>query len=310
MAKGLFAQCAVVLFENSVDIQTIAAALRDDFTIVSENAPADSWEFGGPSLLIAYQPEKNGYVSVDVVHRHWPDHMGDPKADPTLFGAWSSGFFGPLTFPNGLKRAGQQAWSWPGAGEAVAKHTAFVRLRLSYAIGAAQDAPVIPPDNDCEEELSFLSRLALSVLGVPGALCYFNPNGEVLRDAEALADSLEFARENDMPALDAWCNVRLFNFNPQWVVMDCVGNGQLDVSDIEAAFPRNAFEPNSVDEFIRNLTLYLLENPASFESGHTVEGPGDSVWKIRMLDAGLADPPRPVIRCLPVDASEVPPELE
>jgi hypothetical protein len=310
MAKGMFAQCAVVLFENAVDIQSIAAALQDDFNIVAENPPAESWELGGPSVLVAYDKENNGYVTIDVVHRHWPDAMGDPKADPALFGAWSNGFFGPLTFPNGLKRASQQAWSWPGAAEAVAKHTAFVRLRLTYAIGAAQDAPVIPPGNNVEEELGFLSRLALAVLAAPGALCYFNPNGEVLREADDLADSLEFAAQNDMPALDAWCNVRLFNFNPQWVVMDSVGNGQLDVSDIEAAFPKGDYEPNQVDEFIRNLTLYLLESPEAFEDGHTVQGPGDDVWKIRILETGLADPPRAVIRCLPKDAAEVPPELQ
>jgi hypothetical protein len=235
--------------------------------------------------------------------------MGDPKTETTLFGAWSMGHFGPFAYPHGLQRATQQAWSWQDAGDAVGRHTSFVRLRLSYIFGAPNDAPVIPPGNDSCGELSFLGRVAIAVLRVPGALCYFNPGGEVLCNANALAGSVELSVQRGVPPLDAWCNVRLFNFDAQWLVMDSVGNWQLDIPDIEVCFLKEEFEPGSIASFIRNLTLYVQKNPRALENGHTVDGPGDSKWRVNLLDRGCSDPPREVIRCLAVGASDVPEKL-
>jgi len=309
VAKGFFAQCVVVLFEGKAKIGDLRQALQGPFTIVKEDDPDGPWEFSGPSLLVEYRPEMNGYVSVDIVHERWPDHMGDPKTESTLFGAWSMGFFGPHAYPRGLQRATQQAWSWQEAGNTVERHASFVRLRLSYAFGAPDDAPALPPGIDCRDELAFLCRLAIAVLRVPGALCYLNPGGEVLSSANTLAESLEFSAQQGLPPLDVLCNVRLFNLDPQWLVMDSVGNGQLDIPDIEVGFPKAVHEPGLIDPFIRNLTLYVLEYPQALEDGHTVDGPDGSTWRISLLDQGLVDPPRQIVRCLPAHESDVPEEL-
>lgn len=93
-----------MLFERPVPLDALADALRE-FEVVNRSDEVTDWAFGGSSLSLAFRPEVNGYVSVDTVDRPWPDHMGDPKTDPMLFGAWSMGHFGPFTFPNGLSRA-------------------------------------------------------------------------------------------------------------------------------------------------------------------------------------------------------------
>lgn len=310
MAKGIFTQSAVILFERKLDIGELAQALAAEFTIARQNPQTGPWQFGGPSLLVAYRPELNGYALLDLVHERWPDHMGDPKNDTTLFGAWTMGFFGLHTYPGGLARAVQQSWSWSEAGAAVERHHAFLRLKISYSLGADKDKPVIPHGVDSRDELAFLNRLATAALRVPGALCYFNPNGEVLRDAGTLADSLDFAAQRDLPPLDAWCNVRMFNIGDGWLLMDTVGNWQLDIADLEAAFPKNAFEPGAIDGFLRNLSSYVLDKPDALQQGHTVDGPNGSTWRIGIHENGLIDPPRQVLRCIPIDAQGVPEALK
>src|SRR6185369_4273960 len=124
--------------------------------------------FSGPAAVVPFRPEVNGYVAIDVVNQAWPDHMGDPKSDVTLFAAWSMGQFGPFTFPGGLQRAQQQSWGWRDSAEAVSSHRGFIRLRTSYVFGADKDSPILPTPYDPIAELHFLDRLSLSLLPEPG----------------------------------------------------------------------------------------------------------------------------------------------
>ena len=185
MAKGMISQSAALLTVGSVDIAAIKDQLKKGgFEVVKESPVGEPWQFGGASILIPYRPDINGYVSIDVVNQTWPDGMGDPKVDVTTFGAWSMGHFGPWTYPNGLQRAGQHAWSWGQAKDVVQKHSGFVRIRLSYAFGASKELPVLPATYDPLDEMNSIGRLVLAIIEAPGILCYFNPNGEVLRDRE------------------------------------------------------------------------------------------------------------------------------
>ena len=93
------------------------------------------------------------------------------------------------------------------------------------------------------------------MMKLPGALCYFNPNGETLRNVQQLEESRAFAYDHDIPPLDAYSNVRLFNVDDGRLVMDTVGNGQLgtpDLPDLEACMlSTKKYELGKVDVFLR-----------------------------------------------------------
>lgn len=308
MPKGFFSQTVTVLLRSPVNLDEVAKCLSA-FEIVKRVPASESPEMGGASLVVAYRPEVNGYVSVDLYPVEWPDHMGDPQTEPMLFGAWVMGHFGPGAYPHGLQRATQQSWRWEGAAEAVASHAAVLRLRTSYVFGAGKDAKVMPADCDPRHELMFLMRMVLALGSLKDAIGYFNPNGEVLLPFPALAESLEHHSKHDLPPLDCWANVRLFNISETWALMDCVGNWQLDFCDQEVAFPRSLTDPDSVDPFIRNISLHLLQKGDAIKDGGTVDGPGGIKWQAKNLEAGVSDPPRGVKRWLPCGVNEIPPEL-
>jgi hypothetical protein len=116
MPKGFFSQGVCLLTDGSTTIEGVRAALeRAGFSIVKAVPASEFWSFSGPALLLAYLPQVNGSVTIDVVNHPWPDAMGDPKADPMTFGAWGMGHFGPFAYPGGLQRAMEQSWGWEAA---------------------------------------------------------------------------------------------------------------------------------------------------------------------------------------------------
>jgi hypothetical protein len=308
MAKGMFTQCACVLLERAPHLDELEGVLSD-FDIRKRLDGKFEWVFRGPALIVAYRPESNGFVSVDIVDRKWPDSMGDPKKETTIFGAWSMGHFGPYAYPGGLERACQQCWAWQAGRDIAPKHNAFIRVRSSYTFGAADDAPIMPSDYESLPELEFVTQIASSLLKLPGALCYFNPNGEILRDREGLDEILSYGRSNDLPPLDAWSNVRMFGVNSDWSLMDTVGNKQLDIPDVEACFHTESFDLNQIDNFLRNVSLYVLKNGDVIKDGDTMDGPGGIRWQSYHFENGICDPPRRVLRWLPKDKRPVPQEI-
>lgn len=304
--KGIFTQGLVVLTRGSVSLEELGALLKTHPFV--RTVPAnDTWAPGGSGGLVAYRTEVNGAVLVDIVERPWPDHMGDPKGEPTLFAAWTMGNFGPLTYPRALDRATQQSWSWADAKTEVPRHTGFIRLRLSYVFGAGPDAKVMPADCNPRHELEFLTALAVELLQHPAALCYFNPNGEVVLPAARVTENLAYHREHKLPPLNLWANVRLFNVTDDWLMMDSVGNAQLDLPDMEVAFPKGAHKPGEIDYFIRNATLYLITNGAGvIKNGDTMNGPGDTRLQATTYEHGISDPPRRVLCWVPEGAKNVP----
>jgi len=302
MAKGVFSQGLAVLFDRAPALDDLANAIAPH-KVVRRLEESAKWAFGGPSLLIPYRPDVNGYVSIDVVARKWPDDMGDPKVDSMVFGAWSMGHFGPYAYPQALARACRQSWHWAAAAETVSRHDAFVRIRCSYVFGGSPNALVLPRDYSPLPEIVFVTEVAEAVLSIPGALCYFNPNGECLHSPEGVSELLVRHKGPGPSAQELWCNVRMFQLpaDPSWRLMDTVGMWQLDAHDQEACFSNGRYEPSEVVSFLRNAADYVCARGPVIKNGDTMDGPGHLRWQGATFENGLADPPRPVLRWLPLD---------
>jgi hypothetical protein len=304
----MFTQCVCVLLERPASLAAMEAALGK-FEIRKRNDASGSWEFGGPSLIIPYRPQCHGYAIVDTVDRKWPDHMGDAKQETTLFGAWTMGHFGPFTFPGNLQRAAEQSRHWDSGASVPYRHAAFIRIRSSYVVGGGKNSPVMPEDYKPLPELGFVTRLAFALLALPGALCYFNPNGEMLFDRAGLHKHWDHARTHNLAPLDIWSNVRAFSINPEWTLIDTVGNSQLDFHDVEACFHSESYDGDAVADFVRNVSLYLWNKGDIIKEGNTINGPGGVRWRAGRFEDAISSPPRPVIRFLPIDGRAAPDEV-
>jgi hypothetical protein len=307
--KGFYTQGIAVLFQQAPSLDVLASALA--LPILQRVEEATSRELSGSALVVGFRPAVNGLIVVDVVDRAWLDDRGSPSEAPALLEALSMGDFGPFTHPGSLGRACKQAWNWDGdPATIIAQHRAFVRVRLSYLLGAADN--VIPADCDPFAELGALVAVAQSVARCQGALAYFNPNGEVLMSPGELAQTLGFAAENRREPIETWTNVRLLNLQgiaDGCLLMDTVGLAQLDLPDVEAAFPENAFDPSEVAWFLRNVSLYIADQGDVFEDGHTTDGPGSMKWRAKRFDDGFADPPRRTVRFFPDIGPTLPDQL-
>jgi hypothetical protein len=293
--KGFFTQTVVVLFKQSPTLDELEPLLAA-YRIGGRKDEFEHWEFGGPSFTVAFRLEVNGLCNVDIVNRRWPDHMGDPKTEMTLFGAWSMGHFGPLTFPQGLERAIQHCYNWPEGRTIAAQHESFVRIRLSYIFGAPKDAPVMPKDCNPAAELDFVMGIAKALLKHPAALCLFNPNGEVLCQSSFIDQVETHYRAKKLPPVDLFTNVRMFKVDEEWMLMDTVGMGQLDVHDVEVVFSRSAFKPSDIEGFLRNTSLYIAEHGEVIQDGHTIDGPGGALFRAKRFEEAFTAPPRHALR--------------
>jgi hypothetical protein len=53
--------------------------------------------------------------------------------------------------------------------------------------------------------------------------------------------------------------------------------------------------------FLRNAASYVLDHGPAIKDGDTMDGPGAIPWQAATVENGLADPPREVLRWLPLD---------
>ena len=313
MAKGLFTQGMCVLLREPVTIDELRDCLKG-FELVGRHESIDD-DDAPETLVMSYRPEVRGHLLVTPSTGLWPDDMGDPDESPERFVAWSLGQFGPLAFPGCLERAAEQSWGWEDGSDVVKEHTAHVRFLISYVLGSEEDedddedVPLVPDDYDAMDEMKFLTKAVTATLELPKAICYFNPGGEVLRDETGLRQGLNYAWNHDLPPLDMWTNVRLFRASESWSLMDTVGNGQLDMPDLEAIYDSDRYEPSDVERFLRNASLYLLNTHEDVDDGDTADGPGEVTWSAMECEDALSDPPRSTIRWIPKDGSEPPDEL-
>jgi hypothetical protein len=311
MSKEIYTQTVVVLLREAVALEQLEPLLAN-YEIVARSPGSSRWEMSGATAVLEYKPEENGYIALDVVNHPWPDAMGNSLTEAGLFSAWKMGAFGPYTFPSNLERATAQAWTWDKAAEVAPTHQGFVRLRISYVFGGQEDAPMLPKNYIPQAELWFLSDLALALMEHPAALAYFNPAGEVLMRRKALRETLESYRPEQLPAFAAWANVRLLNSEeqPDWLMMDTVGNWQLDTPDHEVLFQKGQFDPSDLETFLRGVSLYVLEKGTIIKNGDTIQGPGGLMLEARRLETATFDPPRSVFRWFVQGATGVPDDLK
>jgi hypothetical protein len=236
--------------------------------------------------------------------------MGDPEAHDELFEAWWLGHFGPFAYPQGLARAAQQSWWWPEAPAAAARHRAFVRVRSSYTAGD-EAAPPLPPNYSALTELIMVTDVARALLGLEGALAYWNPNGEALRSPQTVARVLQRFAEGGPPPLDLWTNQRQFRLagDADWLLVDTVGMRQLDIPDHEALFQEGRYSFQQVSNLLLNVAQYTLARGAPIAAGDVVPGPAQTRWQAQAADEPHVDPPRPLLRWLPQDGTAPPEEL-
>jgi hypothetical protein len=303
--KGLFTQGVAILLKQKVTPDDIEPLLKS-FKIIKRKDDFQQWEFGGPTLIIEYRPEVNGLVSVDIVDRPWPDNMGDPKSELMLFGAWSMGHFGPYTFPGSFERARQQCHTWKDGARAAAEHQSFIRIRTSYAFGLPENSPVMPKDCNPIDELNFITRIAVGLLRHPQAICYFNPNGELLAELGRMEKILEHYRKVNLPPVDLWMNRRMYKFNDSWMLMDTVGMKQLDLDDLETCYQTGRYDPNDIVLFLGNTALYLAGVGPVIKDGETIDGPNKVLFRAKHFPDGKVTPPRGTLRFHPVDGT-IPP---
>ncbi|HUQ02446.1 MAG TPA: DUF4261 domain-containing protein [Kofleriaceae bacterium] len=261
MPKGPSTARAILLFENTPSLEAIVNALRRSFDVVRTDE--------APVALVAYRPEVNGHVLAEVRAARWPDDTG------------------------ALERAAMMSSLCPDAAPAAEQHRAFVTLR--------PDAPVMPDDHDALHELRFITSVARAVLDVPGALAYFNPDGEVLCNTSTFDDYLTFQSRHGQVPIDLWSNVRLIGReeDADWVAMDTIGMAQLGVQDVEACFPTTTHAPNEVSAWLRNIAHYLLEKGPVIKPGDTTTGPGNVPWQALPADEPLLPAIRPTLRWFP-----------
>jgi|SRR5579859_3270568 len=306
--KGLYTQGIAILTQQPVKLDELRPLLSE-YRMLRTLEPSGDWPIGGPTAVVSYREEVNGMVTIDTVDRQWPDGMGDPKNEPTLFAAWSMGYFGPFAYPGGLMRSIQQAWAWQEAKTVVPQHRAFIRLRTTYALGLPSGAPIISSDYDSLHELDFLIGLAQKILRHPAALCYFNPNGEVLASANGLNNSVGYHRKHGLPPLDLFSNVRMFSVTPEWLLMDTVGCKQLDMADQEAAFPKRMFKPKDIAVFLQNTAFYVLRAAREIDDHDTIEGPGNVHWQVIRFAKAVTEPPREALCWVPQDTHPIPEQI-
>jgi len=309
--KGIFTQGMMVLLSESVSLDKLEQVLAEEFNIVGKNENFQEWSFCGPSLLISFRPEVNGYVLVDIVDKPWPDHMGDPEQKDMLFNAWSAGNFGPFAFPGNLNHAAQQSWLFEEGPNVAKEHKGFIRIRSSYVVANAQEGtPYMPEDYNVKDEIIFVTKIAQKILQLHQTIGFFNPNGECLASDELVDNLMARYDQAGYIPLEIWTNVRVFNVpeNKDWLLMDTVGMAQLDSVDHEAIFLRDSYDPSEVVVFLRNLSVYLLKKP-ELDEDEALTGPGNVEWKSSVKKMSKSSPPRTVIRWYPLDNSTPPEEV-
>jgi hypothetical protein len=233
--------------------------------------------------------------------------MGDADAQDELFDAWRLGHFGPFAYPEGLARAAQQSWWWPEAPGVAARHRAFVRVRSTYTAGD-EDAPKLPPNYTPLTELIMVTDVARALLGLEGALAYWNPNGEALRSPQTAARVLARFAQGGPPPLDLWTNQRQFRLgaSSDWMLVDTVGMRQLAIPDHEALFQEGRYGFGQVSNLLLNVAQYTLARGAAISPGDVIPGPAQMRWQAHAAEEAQVDPPRPVLRWLPMDGTTPP----
>lgn len=186
----------------------------------------------------------------------------------------------------------------PLDGPEVADAVAHSRWAEAQAVLVSQraHAKVFAEDDGTPalERLYASSRVAAALLGLPGAL-------GLLADAGRALNSREFAlkRMDELkgrtPPLDLWVGVRYFQMaDAAGYFMDTLGMEQLGLPDLEA-YAAAHLRHDAVAGWLRNLSLYLVQQGAPIHSGDTLDGPDEQPW-VAKEDEATVEPIRKVVR--------------
>jgi hypothetical protein len=111
-----------------------------------------------------------------------------------------------------------------------------------------------------------------------------------------------------VPPINLLANRRMVKFeDSNWMMMDTVGLGQLDLPDVEVCFTEG-YDPNEVAVFLVNTALAIARGTV-YKEGHSLTGPNRKLFEVRRFPEPKLVPPREVLRLRPLDGTISPPEL-
>lgn len=296
----MFAQSTAILMDRRISLEELFDALsplEGCQLLPHDKEQTSDWMAGEGSVLVRSGSGSNGAISATVFHKAWPDRMGDAKTDVDLFGAWAMHFFGMGTFPLCLGRAAAYCPCGEKRGHAIREgHAAFVRCNLSYLFGADMDARVYPEDRNVGEELRALAALARCVLGLPGAVAWFHPAGEVLRLRDEVMTDLE-AQAAGLLRPSLWVSRRVRTSGRSAVIetvgMSCLGSLPMNRPDHQLVFGPCDASREQLDRFLEQVSgMDSLGRDDVPEA--PVLGPS-GLWTPATAEADNP-PPRPLVR--------------
>jgi hypothetical protein len=304
-----FSQCVCVLFERVPALSDVERSL-ERWTVLGKSKASegdDGWAVSGPGLILAL-PD-GSYAFADLVGRAWPDDSAVASA-PGLAAAFRAGMFGPGTTAGALKRATEQSWGWPEGAGAAGRHGGLLRLRMGY--GRPGGAPAgYHGGQDPIYELSLLTEISRSLLGMKGALGFFVPAGEALRSREQIEAAMGRKAGHGPPPIDMWSNIRAVALRQEegerWLLLDIVGMGQLGLPDQEAIFADGKEQPDAVQGLLRNTRMHVLSGRPISPGSTTDDGAGRR-WTASFA-TGVVAPRRDVVRWLPAQGPRPSEEL-
>jgi uncharacterized protein DUF4261 len=297
-----FTQCACVLFDQAPKMEEVVRVVAD-WPVSGYRKQGDGehdWALCGQGVVLDLRGA--GYAVVDVVDHPWPDDVQAALTTPALASAWRAGAFGPYSTPGALARAIDQVGEG-GGGDALARHGGFVRIRTALAGNGPPPKGRGGPTYD----LMTLTEVATALLRLEGALAFFVPAGEALRDRKDLEAVARRKVGVGPPPVELWSSVRAIALPPEdgktWLLLDVVGMNQLGLPDQEAIFAEGEEQPEAVDAMLRNACQLLLSGPIA--PGSTSDDARGRRWRASQA-TGIVAPPRPVLRWLPEESAHLP----
>lgn len=294
-----FSQGIAVLFEQSPDLGSLRNLIERHGFRVTADEDATEWpQMQGACLTLATDFESSAVCWVDICEFPWPDDMGT-SGEPTLVtSAHALGAFGPFVYPGALDRA-LQAPGYQAAAPASREHQAFVRLRVSHFFntpaGSEDSRPSRPENARPTEELGFLLRAAAALVESPGAIAYFNPNSEMILPLDGLDTILSGSLEHKTYPVEAVCRLRGCPIDDQWSFVDCIGMEQLGMRDHEFAWADATVTRSEQIDFLISLLHYQVDNAVQMATGHTTNGPHETLWRAKERETACMMPPRQVV---------------
>lgn len=275
---------------------------------ISEESPYPEME--GPSLRLPWGEGSTHSCLVDIVDGPWPDAMGSDEAEPGLISnAHMLGAYGPCVHPGALERAATIGGLTEVKTAAREQHHAFIRIRLTGTLlesseHAGNEPAATAPSPT--EVLLWMAGIAAQVGVVPGAMGYFNPNGEVLLSIDSLIKMMDGAATEGLYPVPVLISVRHFQSEPGWTIADTVGMGQFGLPDHEMAISQDESNPGEYPLFLINLCHYQITSQAIIHGGETTTGPDDTLWRAQEADASRAVPARAVLHWTKEDTPREP----